>query len=178
MPGFEPQQGEDTGIRDALAMRQMGATVSPKDIDKALKPYKLQDAKVKGKTDTELYNMAQTGVVKWWQRQQKAKIVDRDPGKTNTVQENRALSRMNSRVENALGEIPQLNLKAQARAEAAADHARQQQRAILQEYGAGFLRHVEPPAYAMTNVSQLRAWVRRQIYRRNQQREAREAYLR
>lgn len=174
MPGFDPQ-GEDTSIRDSLAMRQMGTTVSPKDIDKALKPYKLQDTKVKGKSDDQLYNMAQTAVVKWWQRQQKAKIVDRDPGKQNTQAEQKSLNQMNQRVERALGKIPELNMRAQARQEERAKEARQRMHDLLRGTG---LYDVEPPTYAMTSVANLKAWINRQIHRRNMLRRNRTDYLR
>lgn len=174
MPGFDPQE-ESTSIRDSFAMRQLGTTVSPKDIDKALKPYRLKDAKVKGKSDDELYNMAQTAVVKWWQRQQKSKIVDRDPGKENTAAENQALKRMNQKVEKSLNRIPDVNMRAERRAQENRQEARRRMDDILRGTG---LRNVDPPAYAMESVKTLRAWVNRQVARRNQLRRAREDYLR
>ena len=105
---FDPQ-GEDTSIRDSLAMRQMGTTISPKKVKKALKPYKLDKGfgkKVRGKSDEDLYNMAQSAVIKWWQRSERAEITSRDPGKKNTAGENRALNRMEGRVDKALDRVP------------------------------------------------------------------------
>lgn len=169
---FDPQTGEDTSIRDSLAMRQLGTTVSPKDINKALKPYKLEDAKVKGKSDDELYNMAQRAVVKWWQRQQKQKINSND--KLSDKEQNQRENRVENKVEKALGKIPELNLRAEARREERAREARQRMNELLRGTG---LRDVEPPTYAMTSVANLKAWINRQVARRNRLRRERERYL-
>lgn len=174
MAGFQPQQGEDTGIRDALAMRQLGATISPKKINAAEKPYKIEDVSVKGKSDTELYSMAESAVIKWWQRQQRSKITSRDPGKKNTPAETKALGQMNARVERALNRIPEIDLKAQARREQQAQAARDQMRELLRGTG---LAGLTPPTYAMTSVANLKAWIARQQHRRTAYRLSRLDYL-
>lgn len=162
---FEPQQGEDTSIRDSLAMRQLGTTISPKDIDTALKPYQLQDTKVKGMTDKQLYSMAQQGVVKWWQRQQKAKITGAD-GKANTRKEIDDLAKMNKNVQTALGKIPAIHESAGTlrNREAKRLEAIKNKPNILIEFG---LTGVDPPDYAMVSNTTLRAWAGRQRHRRN-----------
>lgn len=169
---FQPQ-GEDTNIRDSLAMRQLGATISPKDIQKAETPYKIENASVKGKTDTQLYNMAETAVIKWWQRQQTTKIRAQDKGKTDTAAEKKALQKMNAKVDTALGRIPALNLKAQQRAAERAQEARQMKNELLRGTG---LWGIQPPSYAMTSVSALQAWINRQVARRNALASARRDY--
>lgn len=174
MAGFTPQ-GEDTSIRDSLAMRQMGATISPKRIKKALKPYNLDDNKVKGKTDQQLYSMAETAVVKWWQRQKRHDIKNRQPGKHNTAGEKKALNRLDEKVEKSLNQIPELNARAQERAEERAREARRQMDEMLRGTG---LRHVQPPSYAMTSVHNLQAWINRQIQRRRSFASERESFLR
>jgi hypothetical protein len=175
MAGFQPQdQDQGASIRDSLAMRQLGATISPKKINKALKPYHLEDTKVKGKTDTELYQMAEGAVVKWWQRQQRSKIRSQDPGKKDTKSETRDLNQMNNKVERALNRIPELDLKAQARAEQRAQEARDQVKELLRGTG---LANLKPPPYAMTSVSNLQAWINRQTHRRAAYRAARLEYL-
>jgi septal ring factor EnvC (AmiA/AmiB activator) len=170
--GFTPQQGEDTGIRDAFAMRQMGATISPKKMDRALKPYRLEDAKVKGKSDTDLYRTAETAVIKWWQRQQRSKINAND--NMSKSQQKAKLNYVGNRVERALNRIPDINEMAQARAEERAREARQQMNAMLRGTG---LRGVTPPTYAMTSVSNLQAWINRQVHRRSAYRQSRLNYL-
>lgn len=172
MAGFAPQ-GEDTSIRDSLAMRQMGTTIAPRQIKKALKPYRLDDNKVKGKSDTQLYSMAETAVVKWWQRQQKEKIRARKPGATPGEQ--RAVDKVEGKVEKALDRIPSINERAEARQEERAREARQQMDEMLKGTG---LRHIQPPSYALTSVHNLQAWINRQVNRRTSLRDERRDYLR
>jgi hypothetical protein len=175
MAGFQPQdQDQGAGIRDSLAMRQLGTTISPKKIDKALSPYNLENTKVKGQTDSELYNMAEEAVVKWWARQQRTKIRAQDPGKKNTKAETKALGTMNTRVERALNRIPEIDAAAQARAERRRAQAEAEYRDLLRGTR---LQGIEPPYYALTSMTTLRAWINRQNYRRSALREARLEYL-
>lgn len=176
MAGFTPQ-GEDTSIRDSLAMRQLGATISPKRIDKALKPYRLDDARVKGKSDAQLYSMAERAVVKWWQRNQQDKISSKYPGKKDTPKEAQAEKELNKKVDRAMGRIPNdmVSQAARERAEDNAREARRQKNDLLRGTG---LYSVDPPAYAMTSVRNLRAWINRQVSRRNRLAQARDTFNR
>lgn len=56
-------------ITNSLLMRQMGSTVSPKDVSAALQPYGLSSYVAKGKSDQQLHDQAVRSVIAWWKRQ-------------------------------------------------------------------------------------------------------------
>lgn len=80
---FQPPQGSpDADITNSLQMRQIGATVSPKDVAEATKPYGLDKTPVAGKSDAQLRKMAVDAVIKWWKQQKTAATASSKPSAT------------------------------------------------------------------------------------------------
>lgn len=154
-----------TGVADALAMRQAGASVSPTDIATGLQPYNLKASQAKGKTDPQLRQMAVTAVIAWWKRQHAdAHASGTVPGTGGTTGQSGGGTASGGGGSSSSGaSLPNTAFSPGGKAGPALANIpnpldAKQATTILAQYG---MAGAVPPPYALVNQNELIVWINR-----------------